>query len=144
MGHKEYKEHKDSYVVLGLVGRKNLFLPLWTVISRPAVKSRAELYTLTFTLTLHSHLHIYHLAAFCTYKNRRSKNSSAVTHFRTSFFSFDIINCTFFSYTNWGPLHTCICSSCTLLSVHCGHPAQHSGSVCPPSFLYRLTSHQSA
>lgn len=71
--------------------KKLIFTSTGCVIAGPVVKSRAELYTLTFTLALHTHLHIYHLASFCMYKNRRSKNSSAVTHFRTSFFSFNII-----------------------------------------------------
>lgn len=72
---------------------KLIFTSTDCVIARPVVKSRAELYTLTFTLALHSHLHIYHLASFCMYKNRRSKNSSAVTHFHTSFFSFNMLQC---------------------------------------------------
>lgn len=85
-----YKKHKDSFFISDSVGRKTHFTSTDCVVARPVVKTRAELYTLTFTLALHSHLHIYHLASFCMHKNRRSKNSSAVTHFPTSFFSFNI------------------------------------------------------
>lgn len=73
------------------LAEKLIFTSTDCVIARPVVKSRAELYTLTFTLALHSHLHIYHLASSCMYRNRRSKNSSAVTHFHTSSFSFNIL-----------------------------------------------------
>lgn len=104
------------------MAEKLIFTSAGCVIAGPVVKSRAELYTLTFTLALHIHLHIYHLASFCMYKNRRNKNSSTVTHFRTSFFSFEIIYCKFFclhelkatpclrTFISYSPLYTHYCA----------------------------------